>query len=201
MNTKKTKGQSPQKTPTYVKIILVLVILGVLYFFLKPQNNVKLTSEDFKTVNETAYTFYYPKNYAQASLGEGQVLNYQNQNTKAIEAEVIFLKIESVDSELPTPTYESCLEFAELMRQTADDTIKVEVANGGFGEGNGVGCKISIEMPISGVNDSGMIIQKTLWDKTEGDNKIYTVRAIYYSNASKDEASKLDLAVDQFTLK
>lgn len=156
---------------------------------------------ELASISENSYVFYYPKSYTKGSLEDKEVQKFENPNTKAVEPESIFLRIEPSNRKMPNPTYESCSKVSESFRQKAEDEIKAEVAYGGFGDGKGVGCKIIVKMPVAGVNDSVMIIEKTLWDDKGTDNSIYRVRALYYSNASKDEAGILNLAVDNFALK
>lgn len=199
MSTQNAEGSSKKK-PILVVLLILAVLVG-LYFFFSSKGTRELTPEDFKKEDGETYVFYYPADYVKGEVVEGDTSRYENGNTKAVEAERIYFGSQVLEQKLQTPTYENCLAAAEQSRQTADDEIKVEVANAGINGGKGEGCKTIMKMPIPGVNDSVVRISKSLWNRTEEDLSVYTVVAIYFANASKDEAEKLNLAVDQFTLK
>lgn len=210
----KKRGENMPKIIKYIlfAILGLFVIVFVVPFMIgflstvNPKKSIEMAQQKtneskLQSIGGSAYIFYYPNNYVKSQLGDKGILNYQNSTTKAVEPESIFLKVENVGKELPSPTYQSCLNIAESMRRKAEDEIKAEVVRGGFGDKNGVGCKMTMKMPIAGVNDAVMIVQKSLWNETGSDNSIYSVRALYYSNASRGEADILNLAVDRFELK
>lgn len=188
---------------------IILVLVAILLFTSRPtqqsSTNQSVTQtidlNDFDKVEDTSYTFYYPKGYAKVTGDEGDVLAYENSGTKAYEPEIIYLRIQPNVAEVTDPTYESCLKFSESFRRTAEDEITAEVAIGGLAEGKGVGCKVIAKSTIPDVNDSTVTVEKTLWNNEGDDSVVYRVRAIHYGSASNDVAKALDLAVDQFSLK
>lgn len=186
-----------------VVFVVAPFVLGMLSG-VNPKKSVEMAKqagEGFDMVENASYIFYYPKGYTKAAATNNEVLNYENANTQAVEPESIFLKVEPSSRRLPSPTFESCKKAGESFRIKEDDEITVEVAFGGLGEGEGKGCKIVAVSDIEGVNDAGVIIEKTLWYDKGDDLSIYRARAIYYENASSSEAERLNLAVDQFALK
>lgn len=200
-----------------VVIIVALLAVGVLLFSSKKntsspssgsmtnQTSTKSSSDTlpgFGKIENEEYMFYYPTGYTQAKAENGEVLNYINPNTKAIVAESIFLNTNPSDGlKLRKPTYEICQKFSEALRQKAEDTIKAEVSYGGLGGGQGVGCKVTVIMPIPRTTDSAVIIEKMLWRENNPDSSMYRVRAVFYKVASQSEEEKLELAIDQFALK
>jgi len=194
------KGLSP-----IVVIVLAAVIgLGAFIFYNNSLNNNPQTKPQSKTtsvlekIEGPSYVFYYPKDYLKAKLeAENEVLAYQNYNSKAVVPEVIVLRVSPQKEIFAPPTYQGCLGFGETFRTKADDQIKAEVA---IGHNQGHGCKITIVGPIDGINDSTVTIIKYLWFKEGTDYSLYQTRALFYQNASRDQAEILNAAVDSFTL-
>ncbi len=204
-------------SPIIIVIILAIIVVGgfIIYNSQKSSstynqsvNNQQSlpstqTSQGFNNIDGQNYVFYFPNDYIKAELGKDDVLNYKNSKTKAIVPERIFLKITKGTKNLGTPNYQLCLKAAELERRKQDDEIKAEVASGNYNGTNtkGVGCKIVIKSKVEGVNDALITVEKDLWSSDKTDYSIYIAGAVYYENASKDEAQKLEASVDQFTLK
>ncbi len=197
------KGFSP------IFIIVAVILVGVSVFFLK--NSQKFTSESSQSPSQSetkvgtglgkeegdTYTFYYPSGYVKSQIENSEVLNYKNGSTKAVEPESIFLNIVQNSKRKAAPTLETCSKVAETFRKKSDDEIKSAMVL----DTNNHGCKITTQSKIDGVNDSIVIVEKDLWNKTGNDYSIYSVRAVYYANASKDQAEQLNNAASQFTLK
>lgn len=218
MKTVISKKSSSKGFSKLLLIILIPVGLFILiflfnfvktFFFTGIPSNTPIQSQSesgFGKVEDTAYIFYYPKDYVKGELGqsdrgEKDVLNYKNPNTKAIVPESLFLRIDKGDQKLSEPTYELCKNLSEGYREKAKDEIEAELVHGGFGNGKGVGCKVMVKSSITGVNDATVIVVKFLWDPKEPYGTIYKAKAVYYANASKDQAQRLELAIDQFSLK
>lgn len=212
------KGLSP------IIIVIILAAVGVGAFVLlkggsvtnnnssssQPTQSSQQTSpqarEGLDKVEDPAYNFYYPKGYVKGELsqdeaGNKDVLDYKNPKTKATDPEEILLRITKTDKKLIIPAYEQCQKLGETFRQKADDQITAEVARGGLGDGKGVGCKVTVKYQVPGVNDKSDFIEKQLWDSQAQQATIYKVRALYFENASSDQAKILDTAVNEFTLK
>lgn len=165
-------------------------------------NSVSLN--DFEKVDDPTYTLYYPKGYEKDTPQQNETYRFTNKSSKAVEPEVVrFIKESAAGKKLVRPTYQMCSALGESLRSKADDDIKAEVVSGGIQGGNGVGCKITSVVKVpGGVNDSVVAIAKVLWyENSETDKTLYRVLARYFANASKDEAPKLNAAVDQFALK
>lgn len=191
-----------------VFIVIILLIPATIGFLgaLNPRGAIEKAEEKsneqlLARVEDDNYFFYYPNYYTEGNPQNLEVYFYENSNTSAVEKENISLKIERVQQKPSYPTYEFCMKFAETFRTKEEDVIKTEVVSGGLGDGKGAGCKVTANMPIDGINDSVVIVEKSLWDQNSNDNNIYRMAAIYYSNASKDEAQILGMAVDSLTLK
>lgn len=203
---------------TIIPVILVIIVLIFMFgvFFLEAlfvavpsetQKKVLVTEpveKNFEKVEGDNYVFSYPKGYVkseprEAPAGQREILRYVNPSTKAVEAESIALRVESLSGRMQKPDYQLCSKAAEDMRQKPDDEIKGEVAHGGK---EGWGCETVLKINIgSGIDDSVVRVEKSLWYETGDDFTVYSAIAIYYALASQDEAARLDLAVDQFTLK
>lgn len=222
MRTAKNKLSSQKGFSLVGFIIVIVVVIAVLAIITmnisknSPSNtstqNVEQGSNyaqsvslnDFDKVDDSAYTLYYPKGYVKDTPQQNETYRFTNSSSKAVEPEVVrFIKETAAGKKLVRPTYQMCSGLGESLRTKADDDIKAEVVSGGIQGGNGVGCKItSIVKVPGGVNDSVVAIAKVLWyENSETDKTLYRVIARYFANASKDEAPKLNAAVDQFALK
>ncbi len=217
------KGNSQKGLSTILLIVLIVVAILVLVIVLPvakvflgigstPQQNStptqstekKVGYENFDKLETDSSVFYYPKGYIKKdppSDWNPKASYYANPNSKAVSPEDIgVFPSGKSDTKLDAPTYDYCVKKGEELRKKTDDDIKVEVAQGGIAKGKGAGCKVTIKSPIGhGINDSGVNILKVLWNV--GQDNLYIVRASYYANASSSEAEKLNLAIDQFTLK
>lgn len=212
------KGLSP------IYIIVGVVVLAVIAFTFYSSKNLQKTSspndqtsrttdvgkavEDrFLTVADKIdtdkYTFYYPKGYVKANpekdtLVKGYELAYKNPNSRATIPELMLLSIIKNNQKLGIFGYQQCLGFAETKRQSSKEKIEVSVIS----DEKFHGCKIKSTDPIDGVNDAAVSMSNFLWLKDQtSDLSIYLVKAVYYANASKDQADILDTTVDSFILK
>ncbi|MDO8638048.1 MAG: hypothetical protein Q7R43_00615 [Candidatus Daviesbacteria bacterium] len=210
------KGFSP------IIIILVLVIAGFGILALSKSknqekspidnNNRPVTKEQpsvtslmtkyLDKIEELDYTFYYPKDYVKTqSPAKNVPVYYQNSKTTAAFPEFISLEVLSNNKLLEQPTYQTCVAIAEGTRKKGDDEIKVEVAKGLSGLGKGDGCKTITKSKVKGTSDYTVVYDKALY-YTEGTNyNFYHVRAAHFASAPQDVISKLESAIDNFTLK
>lgn len=186
-------------------VLIIPFMIGFLSAFnpkaaVKKAENVS-NQQKLAQIDDNAYTFYYPSNYTKSAPQNDEMYFYENLNTSAVEPENIALKVENIKQKPSKPTYEFCSKYSETYRTKAEDEIKAEVVTGGLGGGKGIGCKVIVNTPIEGVNDSIMMVEKALWDTENNDNNIYRSIAIYFSNASENESGALNMAVDGLTLK
>lgn len=151
------------------------------------------TNLDFDTYETSEFSLFYPKGYIKADPRGSEVIVFENSNTVAASPESISLRTENTS--LPEATYQLCQKYGESFQVAKDDEIEARVAI----TGKGTGCEVKQISQVPGVNDRVVNEEKALWYPSS--NTIYKVRAIYFENASRDQAKRLDTAVDQFTLK
>lgn len=190
------------KLPLLIVVGVLMVILGGAFLLYRGSSSTEkgITPNSFQKVDGSAYTFYYPDGYVKNDTNDP--LDYINPSSKAVTPEEIFMIVAPQAKLLSKPTYERCETIAETLRQKGDDEIIAEVAYGGFGEGKGVGCKYIFKSKVGNdINDAAVVVEKDLWYTEGQDTAVYRVRAVYFENAGQDEAKKLNLAIDQFTLK
>jgi hypothetical protein len=188
----------------FVIFIVIPLIMGILSS-VNPNKAVqmakqKTTENSIQKIEGTSYTFFYPQGYEVVNE-EGKDLNYINKNSQAVSPESIFLFSTKRNGKISPPTYQMCADVAEKSRQKQDDEITAEVAYGGYEGSKGSGCKITVRSKINDINDTTVSVEKDLWYESGKVYSLYAVRAVYFGNASKNEAAKLNLAVDQFGLK
>src|SRR5437868_10903292 len=185
----KLKKSSAQKGKIQVIAVIAIVIgiIGLASFVLynRSQNiQTSLPSQiqtssnpqaSFGTIEGSSYTFYYPLGY-ENTKSDNDLLNYKNKNTKALEPETIFLRVEENTKPYRNPTYDFCAKIAEGFRIKKDDQITAEVASGNI---KGKGCTIKATSPVGGgVNDSVVTNIKYVWDDKGPDYSIYKARAM-----------------------
>lgn len=194
-------------SPIIVIVGIIVVLIGLLiYMQISSKANISSKQSvgfsDFEKIDSPDYVFYYPKGYIEGGLYQGDMLAYNNPKTEVAEAESIHLSKQSSARNLSRPSYQFCAQMAENYRAKKDDEIKAEVAFGVSDGSGGVGCKIVAKSKVSDqINDSAVVVERTLWHDTGSDTNIYTAKAVYFAVASTDQAERLDLAVDQFSLK
>ncbi len=196
------RGRS--KIPMLIVIGIVTVTLVGAFVFSKSSNSTKqeVTSDSFRKVEGSSYIFYYPDVYLKSNDTPNVEQVYKNPNSQAVSPEELLLIVQPRTQNLPAPTYEYCLKTAQSMREKGDDQITAEIAHGGFGDGNGIGCKYIYKSKVADdINDSVVIVGKDLWYPEGEDKSAYRARTIYFENAGKAEAKTLNHAIDQFTLK
>lgn len=195
--------------------IPIVLFLGVflynfvqLFFFGGPTLKGNPSASDFQKIENAVYTFYYPNGYTQGDLDKEEsnvkeILSYKNPKTRATDPEEILLRTQKGNNTKPLSSlsFDQCKKIGETYRRTESDDIKTEVASGGYGDGKGVGCKLTVKYKIPGVNDASVFVEKQLWDPTAIPTTLYMVRAIFFENAGSSQAKILESAVDQFTLK
>lgn len=202
------KGSQKGFSPIFIIIGIVVVAFGA-YALLaargpqKTQSTVTEQNQENTSLDnlldkvvDTKYVFYYPKGYVKSESGEEDKLTYKNSNSKAVEPESIVLRIQA-GSKAIQPTYNACVKIGEAFRNKGDDEIKAEVV----AMDKNQGCKINSAEKVDGVNDRVVSIRKILWYKNGTDYSSYEAHAFYFENASKDEAKRLGLAIDQFDIK
>lgn len=201
-----------QKGFSTITVIGVLVIIGVLAAGLLvisgskkpmldrgPSFSPKISGvTEFEKIEDSSYVFYYPKRYTKSPSQNKEVLRYINPNTKAVEAESITLTIEPQSERLWRPNFDKCSSIARgFLTKEGDKVVKAEA----IFEENSYGCRIITTIDVTGVNDEVVINSKYLWKTTGDDYSLYHAKALYYANASRGEADRLDLAVNKFKLK
>lgn len=212
---KSQKGFTP-----IILIVLVPIAIVFAYFFYKnfshgtppqipttPQiqtnNPIDTLKKAYDKVEADSYVFYYPKGYVISDpkkdefVSKNDTLHYQNPNSKAIVPEFIFLQTLKGTKKVPTASFDFCSKFAESIRKSSKEKIDVEIVS----DTKIQGCKIRSTTPVDGVNDAVVSLSKFIYSRDDTDYTTYLVKTLYYSNASKDEAQKLDGAIELFTLK
>lgn len=208
----KQKRNSSQKGFSPIAIVLtvitVVAILLVVTMSLpknpqqpstNQQTNVSQNDQTLDKVEDQAYVFHYPKGYVKQNK-EGNVLNYENPNTKATTPESISLKIEETGKTIQAPTPAFCGMLAKQFRIKESDNLTFDVLESEKGI-IGVGCRIIAISKVDGVNDSVVSLNKLMWNPNDQTGKLYKVRALAFEVASKDQSTGLKEAINAFTLK
>lgn len=209
---KSAKKSSSQKgfSPLYIIIgVIVLIVIGFVLFNGQnsknnpqttngqtPQTQQEVANKLFDVAEGQSYIFYYPKGYSKVN-DKDYTHFFENSNTKATVPEVIRMSIEESDTLLPPASFKVCNGIGQNRRTSTDQEIKVELVD----EEKFSGCKVTIDAPVKGVNDSVVSIEEDVWYKEGTDKSIYRVKAVYYSNASEEQALPLSTSINMFTLK
>lgn len=161
----------------------------------------------FNSVDDPMYTFYYPKSFVKTGWGESLskekvIHTFKNPNSTANKEEQIYLWVSQSDTMLDNPTNDWCKAIVGDSKDPKVQLLVAEVAMGGLGDGNGVGCKIVVQYKEAGINDYRLNIWKFLFDATQKHPKIYHTRTSHYELATSDVVKQeLESAIDKFTLK
>ncbi len=183
-----------------ITLLIIAVVIGgfVLFIMRGMKRDVQEANQPlFKIESGDNYAFYYPSTYTSITPENGEISVYENPNTKAVQAERIWVSVQAGPGFGQT-NYKACEAFSEGFRQTSNDEITVGTSKG---ETGGEGCEIVVETPIPGTSDAAVMIAKYLWYPDSEDKNLYSAKTAYFKVASADQASALGASVLQFTLK
>ena len=152
----------------------------------------------FSKVETTNYVFYYPTDYQKAE-GEGERLfNYYPSMTKKPKFEGVSLFIHKSSSLKPVATASMCQRIYEENVSGEGISYKLIKADA-VDNANNTGCEIVYSLETG--NTKAFSHTKYLWYKDGSDYNTYYSQAFYFTSVGDQEAEKMNLAVNQFTLK
>lgn len=208
------RNYSTQKGFSPIIIVIILAIIGVGAFIWKNSSNSTSSSNtqpaniqtqiDSKKVSgleqteNSAYTFYYPKDYAKLDekRKNDTILFYSSSKAKD-STETISLDVTSMSSRAETPTVEYCQGVAQFVHVGNKNFRIVDATPVDFIKSHGC----SILYVDDSVQGKLYYHEKSLWYKEASDLNIYTVVVSYLLTAPQGVREPLDLAVNSFILK